>query len=138
MGVLKRDFFSSNAFTLIEVLLVVIILSVSLTVIISSLVTCLRGISYIRDYTQAVWLLDDKLTEIMTSTDLIDEQGEFEPPFQRFRYGLEIRDPSTDQARLLNSLQEVAVEVVWRAGRNEKKIQTVVWIGNPEAQRVTQ
>jgi len=132
-----RRSYRRDGFLLIEVLLVVIILSVSLTVIIASLVTCLRGVSYIRDYTQAAWLLDNMLSEAMIRKDLTDDQGEFDPPYERFRYEIKIEDPTDDLIRALNALKEVSIEVAWTAGRNEKRVKTKLWIENPESNQMS-
>ncbi len=128
----RRQRTTRYGFLLIEVLLVVVILSVSLTVIISSMMTCLRGVSYIRDYTQAAWLLDNKIAQLMTfSEGADDDQGPFEEPYEHFRYALKERDPLADQARELDKLKAVTVEIGWTAGGKEKKVLSELWVTEP-------
>lgn len=112
--------------------MVVLILSVSLTVMTSSLMTCLRGATYIRDYTQAVWLLDDGLSQSMISPDRGDAfAGGADESAADFRRAFDSKLPSAPQAGDLDGLEAVNVAVEWTAGRNRKKVGTELWVLTP-------
>lgn len=112
-----------NGAVLIEVLLAVVILASSLTLIIRSLVMSLRATVYSRDYSQAVFLLDNKLGEIVQRRFLEDsyqEEGGFPEPFEKYRY--EITAQNILEEEPSGGVSEVNVLVSWESGKNERKI----------------
>ena len=74
---------------LLEALLSVVILSVSLTVIIQSLTTSLRAVTYSSDYTTALFLIDNKMFDLIRKGFIekdLNEEGQFPQPFDKFQY----------------------------------------------------
>jgi len=117
---------------LLEVLIAVVILSVCLTLIAKSLLTCLRATVTSADYTEAVILLDNKFSEIIQKKSIaanIREEGVFEAPFERFSYVIESAPVSFDG---LDGLNEVTADVSWGMGLKERKITLRVLLLNQE------
>jgi len=76
---------------LIEALLAVVILSGSLVIIVQSLASSLRAITYTSDYTLGLILLENKIFDYiqMDSSELdSDNSGAFEEPHNKYRYSL--------------------------------------------------
>jgi len=118
---------NNRGFLLMEVLLVVVIIAVGLTTVISSLSMSLRGIAYVRDYTQAVLLLDNKIGEILLAPQALgDQRGRFERPDENFHYRIKEQDFDPPTLENLEGLREIEVEVSWPAGKTEKKIQATL------------
>ena len=120
MNVIKKNI---RGMLLLEVLLVVVILSFSLTLMISALTASARGIAQVRDYSQAIILLEDKLSEIAwTQDDFPQTSGTFDPPFDQFRYRVTVSDFVGPPGLAREPIPKARVEILWGAAAREKKI----------------
>jgi hypothetical protein len=114
------------AFTLVEVLLTALILSVGLTVLLSSLSTCLRTMKLARQYEQVEWALGlgelaypDPLTP---STDVVKDYTV--PPDDALAEGFTFErtvDGKTDEEKKTDRLYTVHVRVSWGEGGAEER-----------------
>src|SRR3989338_44748 len=107
----------NSGFLLIEVLLSVVILAVSLTVLSGALMAVYRNSVFTRDYSIGSFLLGSKMSALFQKKNFScpgQETGQFEKPFERFRYALEsfkLKDESPS-----DHLCEVALNVSWPSG----------------------
>jgi len=110
-----------KGFLLIEAIVVIVILSVGLTLIIQATVAGLRAMTLAADYVEAVRLAENTLFPLL-------QEGRTKAPFveenrfadNNFSYRLEAQRVSGDVGS--GDLNEVELEVRWRAGRSEKKV----------------
>ena len=98
---------------LVEVLLSVVILSVSITVIIQAMTVSLRSMVYSADYTTAMIVLENKMVSVIDKP-LGDENAaqalNLEPP-SSWRYSIDLH-PATDH-NSSSQLEEVNSKVEW-------------------------
>ena len=105
---------------LIEVLLTIVILSISLTVIIQSLLSSLRAIAYSSQYTQALMVVDSKMFEVMEdfyTPDNFFAEGNLPVPYEDYKYVLTAEDRGAEM-----TLSEVKLEASWPSGSNRKTL----------------
>lgn len=113
---------------LLEALLSVIILSVSLTVIIQAMTSSLRAATFSAQYTQAIILLDNQMSEMMKdgmATAHFHESGRFEAPFDNFEYSYTTKDYKDllySGAESIPDLNEASMVVSWGSDKKNKKI----------------
>ena len=113
-----------RGFLLIEVLLAVTILAVSLTVISHALTAVYRNSVSVRDYSLGLFLLESKMYALFQKKKFQcfdHESGQFEKPFERFRYALESSAPEDGH------LCEVTLNVSWPSGKQDRSLSLVVW-----------
>ncbi len=114
---------SQKGSLLMEVLLAISILSVSLTLIVHSFLSGLRASVYTKDYSIALSLLQNKLFELKQKnpvSDSLDESGDFDEPYQKFKYHL--KTESLDETQSLNGLAKATLDVSWVSGKSKKDI----------------
>lgn len=125
----KRKRTNRKGSLLLEALLVIIILSVSLTLIIQSFVSSLRGSVLSSDYSKAAILADNKMFDLMSRRSLdgaCDEEDRFAVPFDKFKYGVEVNNLSTDGVQ--KGLYEVLLDISWVSGQNTKKVSLATYV----------
>jgi len=84
-----------KAFSLIEVLVAVAIVSVSLVVLFHTFSIAIQGIKATQDYTKAKFLLERKMSDFEISgipDDVKEEFTEFSHPFSDFKWKVEVED----------------------------------------------
>ena len=106
---------------LVEVLLSVVILSVSITVIIQAMTVSLRSMVYSADYTTAMIVLENKMVSVIDKP-LADENAaqalNLEPP-SSWRYSIDLH-PAADR-NSSSQLEEVNSKVEWdKKGKHHK------------------
>ncbi|MFC1510606.1 hypothetical protein ACFL49_02995 [Candidatus Omnitrophota bacterium] len=103
---------------LMEVLLAVVILSVSLTLIVQSLASSLRATVYSLNYAKAAFLADNKMFDLFQAS-LGFEEGvgvrHFDPPFDAYRYQLH-QEGLKDNPKL----SMVRLDVLWGEEERER------------------
>ncbi len=124
----------NSGFLLIEVLLSVLILAVSLTVISHALMAVYRNSVSARDYSIGSFLLESKMGALFQKKNfpcLDYETGQFEKPFERFRYSLESSAPEPAlpgmDENASDHLREVTLNVSWPSGKGDRSLGVVVY-----------
>ena len=108
---------------LVEVLLAVVILSVSLTLIIQSMASSLRATVYSTGYSMALLLMENRLFHILylpVTGAYAQESGQFPQPYNRYHYDLTISGLTGSED--LKKISQVDLDVSWSAKGAEKKI----------------
>lgn len=117
---------------LVEALLTISILSIGLTVIIRSLVSSLRATAYSADYSLAVILLENEMSDLRQKgfiKDSVDMEDIFPEPYEKFFYRLETKKAAGEFTS--GSLNEVKLTVFWRSGPKERSISAVTYLPQP-------
>ena len=130
----------THGFTLVEVLLAALILGIGMTVLLSSLSTCLRTMRLARDYDQVQWVLGlGELTypePINTSTDVkrdytVDPDDELCEGFTFER----VVDEKTEEELQKDKLFVVRTRILWgedgENGRASEELVRYVWQRSP-------
>ena len=131
----RRSFLRRNkrGALLIEVLITISILSIGLTLVIRSYLSSLRATVYTTEYTTAIMLAENKVSEISQGIFIdgdLNETGFFEAPNDRFEYSLETkRVEGSEETR---TLQEVTLRVLWPSGRRTNSITIVTYLTGRE------
>ena len=101
---------------LIEALLSLVILSVTVTVIIQSMTSNLRAIVFANDYTPAIILLDNKLSDLLQKGFVKAgslEERKFPSPYSDFSYQQKAVPLSSEDEKGIN---RVTFSVKWPSG----------------------
>ena len=106
---------------LLEALLSVVILSVSITIIIQSMMSSLRAAKYSEEYIQAIILLENKMTEIISRRILKEEVRE-EGAFSEFGGKYEYLLTATPLYGGDEGLSSIAIDISWAKAKRKKKI----------------
>lgn len=120
---------SKKGSILVEALLSVVILSISITLIIQAMTASLRATTYGADYSQALFLMENKMSEMMRSGTIASYSGQKEfldKPFDRYMY--EVRHlPLYDEEE--SEIHHVDAEISWESGKKSNQIivQTYMW-----------
>jgi len=123
--------FNYKGFLLIEVLMTVSILSVVLTMIVRSHMAALHASTYTEEYSTAVLLLENKMTELMQKGFIardLEKQDDFEPPYQEFSYLLKTKKDENSETS--DNLNEVTLTLFWPSGNSERKISATTYLFN--------
>lgn len=130
---INKKCFSHKGSLLLEVMIVIVILSVGLTFIVQSLSSSLRALNYSRNYSQAAFLIDNKLSELMlkkTVENNVRESDYFAEPFKEYHY--EITSSSkTWPEEASNTVNQINFRLSWPSGKNTQSIDTVLCLLNP-------
>lgn len=113
---------------LVEVLLAVVILSVSLTLIIQSMTTSLRASQYVRGYTLALGFLENELFDLKQQKTIdagTRTERNLAQPYEAYRYVMESRSAPEDGGGILN---EVRAEIIWASGRRTNKLGVTTYL----------
>ena len=133
-----------------ETLLSIIIAAVSLTVIIQSLTSSLRALSYIKDFTTAVILVDNKMFDLINKSFIqkdLNEEGSFPFPYDKFRYKVQAQDGNLHQVIVkkttqknvrvtteataedhTNLLNKVKLTIQWPVGQKERSLSVETYL----------
>ncbi|HOW35223.1 MAG TPA: hypothetical protein PL155_02250 [Candidatus Omnitrophota bacterium] len=125
---------SKKGSLLVEALLTISILSIGLTVVIRSLVSSLKATAYSADYSMAVILLGNEMSDLRQKgfiKDSIDIEDIFPEPYEKFFYRLETKKVVSESTSGL--LNEVKLTVFWRSGPKERSISAVTYLLQPPA-----
>ena len=115
---------------LIEALIAISILGVSLVFIIQSYLSSLRGALFTENYTLAMFLLENKVSEFkIGETRESEKEKSFPPPYERFVYKGETADVSEDGKPSI--LEETRLAVHWSSGKKENKLETTTYFFKP-------
>ena len=118
---------------LLEALLSVVILSVGITVIVQSMTASLRASMVSSDYSKAMYLLDNKMTEYvqaLSTGHIFSEENKFSEPFDKFSYSLKA-DPLDDKP----NLNKIHLEVDWKNQNIEKTIALETYLIKPKEEK---
>ena len=115
---------------LLEAIFAIVILVVSLSVIIESLVSGLRATVFTADYSKALVLADNAMSQIMRKR-IVDaafaSEGNFPSPNDQFHYQVTTEKMlSPDAAE--GGLNEVQLVVSWKSGQKEQNIRVTTWL----------
>ena len=106
---------TQKGFFLVEVLLVIVILSVSLTLIVQSLLANLRVIKYNKEFSQAMGLIENKMNEVLSAEILgallKDDFSQSED--KNHKYKIEENQIDEDGETFL---KEIKVKIFWKQG----------------------
>jgi len=114
---------------LIEALLAVSILGVALVLILQSYLSGMRGALFTRDYTLAMFLLENKVSELKISglnESRSEEKNVFPPPYERFQYATEAVNVSEDGQP--GKFNQVQLAVLWSSGKKTHRLETTTYI----------
>lgn len=113
---------NEGGFFLVEVLLSVVILSVSLTLIIQSMTSALRSSAFAEDHTTALILLENKMFDLLekgfVETGLKKEE-QIPQPYDRYGYFLDVKPVGGGNERRLN---EVDAGLTWKTGKRQNRV----------------
>lgn len=131
----KKCFQNKLGSLLIEALLVIVILSVGLTFIIQSLSSSLRALSFSKNYAQAAFLTDNKLSEILLNKTIssgFQDSGDFNGSFKEYHYkisssssSLSVDEPMTEP------MTQLDLEISWQSGKNRYETSSALCLLNP-------
>ena len=116
---------------LMEAILSVAILSVSLTLILQSLTTAMRSTVYCLQFTQAIFLAEDKMFEILRKRFIktnLSEEGSFPDPYDNYQYHLE-----TNKAHLedwADEINQIDLHLSWTSGKRKNTLPVVTYLFN--------
>ena len=106
---------SQDGFFLVEVLLVIVILSVSLTLIVQSLLANLRVIKYNKEFSQAITLIENKMNDVLSADALgillKDDFSQSEDKSYEYDVKEEVIDGDDK-----TFLKEIKVGISWKQG----------------------
>jgi type II secretion system protein I len=109
---------SHKGFTLLEVLLSLSIISISLLVIINCFSQAVSAKKSVLNYTQAMFLADEKIAELKNgSLSEIAKQGNFDPPYEKFKWDIDAISTN------YRNLAKVDLTVSWFQQGREKNIE---------------
>ena len=134
----KKKKFSSighKGILLIEILLVVVILSVSLVLIINSLMSSLRATAISSSYTRAIFALDNKMFDLVLKRHMASsfyESGNCDKPFEIYQYLIETKEASSPSGQDVKGINEVHASVQWPLGKKQKKIKAITLLLDEE------
>ena len=136
----KRNFYQigNKGILLVEILLAVVILSMSLVVIVHSLILSLRATSQSSRYTKAIWALDNEMVDWVLKrhiTSLTSSRGDCDKPFEEYQCQMQAQKAPSSVGSYTKGLYEVQVTVQWPSGRNQKKIKAVTLLSEEETQK---
>ena len=120
----------SKGSILLESLLAIVILSVSITLVIQAMTASVRAGRDSSSYTQAVWLMDNKMTELMEKRFIapgLREQGHFPEPWERYNYILTTQPVNSDEQSILN---HVMLTVFFQSGKKKNSLETETYLFN--------
>lgn len=126
MELLRKSTVRRDGFTLIEVLVSIIILSIVLTVMLQLVSGALYSKRISGDYTQAVFYAREKMEEILLSDNLSEMilSGEFEDGYS-WRVDIEYQRPEKEDEAIVQKpildLFTVNVDIIWRDKNREKR-----------------
>ena len=127
----ERKILNEKGMLLLEAILAVVILTVSLSVIIESLVSGLRATVFTVDYSKALILVDNVMSDILrqrTVEPSLVDKADFPEPDDAFQYQSktqEIKEAVTESA-----FQEAQLTVSWRSGQKEQDVSVTTWLRN--------
>ena len=113
---------SNRGFTLIEILVAISILSISLVVIFQLFSGGLKSSRLSDQYTRGIFHAQEKMAEILLSTDFSEEEaeGEFDDSFRWKSAIVRIEQAEDEEAKLPFDTFNITVEVMWHEGDKEK------------------
>ena len=117
-----RRGYPCQGIVLLEVLVAVAILGTGLTWVIRSYLSSLRASAATSDYTLAMILAENKMQEIIkdnVSTETMDSDEEFAPPFERFRWQVETQSV---EAADRPPLEQVRLSLKWQTGTKDNEM----------------
>lgn len=110
----------NKAFTLIEVMLAVAILSIGLVLVVRSYVTSLRAIKASQNFLIANLLLEEKIWEKQEEgmrrrgeATFEEEEGKFDPPFEGYSYNIKF-EPQDFPPQYQGALYKTLFTVSWQ------------------------
>lgn len=106
----------------------VVILSTCITLIIQSLTSSLRALTYSQDYSQALILAENKMQEFLLKGIVpagLSESGEFSEPYERYRYSAKAEALTAEDQEGINDL---VLTVSWNAGRRKNVVTLETYI----------
>ncbi len=113
---------------LLEALLSVVILSTCITLIIQSLTSSLRALTYSHDYAQALILAENKMQEFLLKGMVpagLSESGEFPEPYEKYAYAMKTEALMAESQEGLNDL---TLTIFWNSGRRKNAVTLETYI----------
>lgn len=109
-------------FTLLEVLVAMVLLSIALVAIIELFSTNLRGVAKSDDYSNAVMLAESKMREVLDNDDLA-ERAWTESSEGGYRIDTVVRSTAADRTENLQvRLLEISLTVSWTKDARERSL----------------
>ena len=103
----KYRFSSCAGFTLIEVLVALVLLSVGLTTVIELFSGSLSLVRSSRIYTTATFLANQKMGEALVSEEALSQSGNFDYPYDNFSYNVDSGSGSGDSKWQVQEIDEI-------------------------------
>jgi prepilin-type N-terminal cleavage/methylation domain-containing protein len=119
----------NKGFLLVEVLITVVILSVGLTLIARSLITGIKSLEIIKQYTTGYSLLEEKLWDIERKYFIesgLNKEEDFLEPYQDFTYSLETENIKDNEEK--GMLNKVLLSVNWPTKFSRREISVVTYL----------
>lgn len=121
----------NRAFTLIEIMFAVVILSFGLVLVLRSFATALEGMKRSENVKAASYLLEEKMEEVKENAK--EEGGIVKGnSFGKFddtdcKWGLSVRQSGVDE-----DLNEVELEISWIEGKNKRSLFATTYLENQD------
>ena len=116
-----RTFKGEKAFTLLEAIASLAILSIGLIAVVKSFSSSVQAGSYTQGLTIATFLSEGKIAELETTsqTTLGTETGDFGEDYPNYRWETEVSSTENEK------IQEAVVSIFWRKRGEERKIELI-------------
>lgn len=121
---------NASAFTIIEVLATLVLTAIVLPAVVAGISLSLATAGYARQRTEAAWLAQSKLAELVAAGELHDSQlsGDFGPDWPAYRWSAQVNQWEDDK------LLQLDVSVSWTRRSRERSVTltTLVYEGVPD------
>lgn len=129
--------FHSNQYgsLLLEALIVIVVLSIGLTFIIQSLSSSMRALNYAGQYTQAAFLSDLKLSELLLQKNIerdFRDNGGFNAPFEEFRFdAMSAAVTLPGETATSEGVHQIHLKLSWPNGKYTQDLATTMYVFSP-------
>jgi type II secretion system protein I len=121
MSILSTKICRPKGFMLIEVIAATAIIAVSLTLIMQSFISSTRAVALQKDYTQAIFMLENHLSRMLyTGADIPEKNSEEQKSKFEYKHTL----AKTDE----EFLKTVVLTVKWPSGKKERDLSVTTWL----------
>lgn len=122
---------------LVEALLAVVILGVGISLVVQSLSVSRRNVALSLDYTRAMFLIENQLTEMLSSSTIpsssdVDADENLRDSGREYIYNFEQKSLTGESFK---HLKDVKTELSWKTGRRENVLSAGTLIFNPSSEK---
>lgn len=123
-----------RAFTFVEVVIALAIVSISLLTLLRLHLISIRMVDKAQITTQAVLLANEKIAEVMAAGFPQEgtDSGTTEQNGLTLSWQTEVRDvqPGQLEKEQISGLRKILVDITWKQGRSRKQLQTLTYVAD--------